>query len=85
MKSSRCNSCGGFSFRADRALAGRLVCNNCGTPINSIQKLCNDFFTKRCGFLIIDALTEGKEFEKKINEEFDQVHHALFTIICLLY
>ncbi|WP_392351727.1 TFIIB-type zinc finger domain-containing protein [Parasynechococcus sp.] len=27
-----CRQCGSRSFRADRSLAGRLVCTRCGTP-----------------------------------------------------
>lgn len=30
--SGRCSRCGSNSFRADRSLAGRLVCTKCGTP-----------------------------------------------------
>ena len=27
-----CQRCGSFDFIADRALAGRIICANCGTP-----------------------------------------------------
>ena len=30
-----CKFCGSTGFRADRALAGRLVCRVCGKPIDS--------------------------------------------------
>ena len=29
----RCTYCGGNNLRADRALAGRLVCGECGRPV----------------------------------------------------
>lgn len=32
MSTRRCVQCGSSSFRADRSLGGRLVCNRCGTP-----------------------------------------------------
>lgn len=32
MSTRRCTQCGSSSFRADRSLGGRLVCNRCGTP-----------------------------------------------------
>lgn len=32
MSRNRCFVCGGFNFRADRALSGRLVCTSCGNP-----------------------------------------------------
>ena len=47
MKPSLCNSCGGSSFRADRALAGRLVCNKCGTPFDSNRKFNNRLNRKK--------------------------------------
>ena len=33
MRSRFCTSCGGSNFRADRALAGRLVCIDCGMAL----------------------------------------------------
>ena len=30
-----CSNCGGRSFRADRALAGKVICNRCSTPLGS--------------------------------------------------
>ena len=30
---ARCRNCGSNSIRADRALAGRLICNQCGCPL----------------------------------------------------
>ena len=30
-----CPNCGGKSFRADRALAGKVICNKCSTPLGS--------------------------------------------------
>ena len=30
----RCNRCGSSNLRADRALAGRIICNDCGTPFS---------------------------------------------------
>ena len=41
-----CLYCGSYNFRADRSLAGRLVCNNCGNPyssrkINFVKKAFN--------------------------------------------
>ncbi len=32
MIKNKCLVCGGLSFRADRALSGRLVCISCGNP-----------------------------------------------------
>ena len=32
MKGNSCKRCGARSFRADRALAGRLICSRCGMP-----------------------------------------------------
>ncbi len=34
MPGVKCSNCGSRSIRADRALAGRLVCNDCGYPIS---------------------------------------------------
>ena len=35
MNSSQCNICGSSQFRADRALAGKLICTKCGSPVGS--------------------------------------------------
>ena len=35
MRNNRCKSCGSKDFRADRALAGRLVCATCGNPLGT--------------------------------------------------
>ncbi len=35
MGNNRCKSCGGKKFRADRALAGKLICATCGSPIGT--------------------------------------------------
>ncbi len=32
MSQNTCYRCGNSQFRADRALAGRLICSVCGTP-----------------------------------------------------
>lgn len=32
MSPNRCNYCGSTNLRADRALAGRIICNECGIP-----------------------------------------------------
>ena len=32
MVAKRCNYCGSNSLIADRSLAGRIICNDCGTP-----------------------------------------------------
>ena len=46
MSKIRCRVCGSRSLRADRALAGRIICNNCGTPINSKGKYRQTRFHK---------------------------------------
>ena len=57
MQLNSCNFCGSRDFRADRALAGRLVCSNCGTPQGTRSnqrrdnKLINRTFNNK--FLII--------------------------------
>jgi hypothetical protein len=33
-----CPRCGSWSVRADRSLAGRMVCGNCGTPLQGVQR-----------------------------------------------
>ena len=35
MKTNSCHKCGSFNLIADRALAGRIICANCGTPISN--------------------------------------------------
>jgi len=35
MSNIRCKTCGSKDFRADRALAGRLFCVRCGSPIGT--------------------------------------------------
>ena len=48
MNTNRCNVCGSNSLRADRALAGRIVCNNCGSPVGVRLRKSKTFFrTKR--------------------------------------
>ncbi len=39
MPTYQCNNCGGRSFLADRALAGRMICTDCGTPIGQRGKI----------------------------------------------
>lgn len=34
-----CPRCGSLAVRADRALAGRLVCGHCGIPLNGVHHL----------------------------------------------
>ena len=34
-----CSQCGSWTIRADRSLAGRMVCGRCGTPIKSAGSL----------------------------------------------
>ncbi len=48
MTALRCRNCGSTNMRADRALAGRLVCNQCGYLIGS--KLVNKNSTVRRSF-----------------------------------
>ncbi len=38
MIKNKCYVCGCFSFRADRALSGRLVCTACGNPYGVRKK-----------------------------------------------
>ncbi|MEC8213650.1 MAG: TFIIB-type zinc finger domain-containing protein [Cyanobacteriota bacterium] len=35
MSPAVCQNCGSRSFRADRSLGGRLICQTCGTPAGS--------------------------------------------------
>ena len=37
MNSSPCPRCGSLTYRADRSLAGRLICSQCGAPYGSIN------------------------------------------------
>ena len=57
MIKNKCLVCGGFDFRADRALAGRLICISCGNPygIRKISRNNNLFFfrSKKIVFIII--------------------------------
>jgi len=32
-----CPRCGSWSVRADRSLAGRMVCGRCGTPLQGVK------------------------------------------------
>ena len=53
-----CSRCGSLSLRADRSLAGRLVCRECGTPIDINPKSIfrpsgNKNFFRRKKYLII--------------------------------
>jgi hypothetical protein len=34
-----CPQCGSWSIRADRSLAGRMVCGRCGTPLQGVSRL----------------------------------------------
>ncbi len=34
-----CSQCGSWTIRADRSLAGRMVCGRCGTPIKGGRNL----------------------------------------------
>lgn len=61
MANNRCLICNGTNFRADRALAGRLVCNQCGTPIGiraNYSKINNNknFRINRFGIYLIIGL-----------------------------
>ena len=33
-----CPHCGSWSVRADRSLAGRMVCGRCGTPLQGVKR-----------------------------------------------
>ena len=33
-----CPRCGSWSVRADRSLAGRMVCGRCGTPLQGVAR-----------------------------------------------
>ena len=33
MKSNSCDKCGSLNLVADRVLAGRIICANCGSPV----------------------------------------------------
>ena len=33
-----CPQCGSWSVRADRSLAGRMVCGRCGTPLQGVNR-----------------------------------------------
>ena len=33
-----CPQCGSWSVKADRSLAGRMVCGRCGTPLQGVQR-----------------------------------------------
>ncbi|MEY2644657.1 MAG: hypothetical protein RLZZ611_1306 [Cyanobacteriota bacterium] len=33
-----CPRCGSWSIRADRSLAGRMVCGRCGTPLQGVGR-----------------------------------------------
>jgi len=46
MRNYRCNNCDCNSFTADRALAGRLICNNCGVPLGSRSQKSAKYSTK---------------------------------------
>ena len=46
MPAIRCRNCGANSFRADRALAGRLVCNQCGIPYGNKVSPKNKFIRR---------------------------------------
>ncbi len=35
MRNNSCSRCGSLNLIADRALAGRIICANCGTPISN--------------------------------------------------
>ena len=35
MNYKRCFYCGGTNLRADRSLAGKIICGDCGRPISS--------------------------------------------------
>ena len=61
MDSKFCNRCGGKNLIADRALAGRLVCRDCGTPQSnrSIQmkyQVRNKFNLRSNRLLIISLI-----------------------------
>ena len=38
-KTMACSQCGSWTIRADRSLAGRMVCGRCGTPIKNAGSL----------------------------------------------
>ena len=62
MNKQVCHKCGSRSFKADRALAGRVICSNCSTPLTkdlSVNKYIgvrhshNFFFGKTFIILLI--------------------------------
>ena len=68
MPSNRCHRCGSFNLIADRALAGKIICSDCGTPILNSYRSNNSIFTFKksnrsilllllCIFLIIIILS----------------------------
>ena len=46
MLKNQCFVCGSFSFRADRALSGRLICTSCGNPYG-VRKIGRNKFTNK--------------------------------------
>jgi len=44
MIKNKCLVCGGFNFRADRALSGRLICTSCGNPYGVKRLVRNDLY-----------------------------------------
>jgi len=40
---NRCSNCGSTNLRADRALSGRIVCNDCGIPFGNSSYRTRNF------------------------------------------
>ena len=62
MNNSICPSCGSKNLFADRALAGRLVCRDCASPVGSLnssfpKSLNNNQSIRTYKYIFIFALT----------------------------
>ena len=63
MKRLSCHKCGGYKLIADRALGGKIICTDCGTPYElrnnySSYKFSSNLATKRNKrFIFFAALT----------------------------
>ena len=57
MINNKCYYCGSTNLRADRALAGKIICANCGRPYitrnNIIRLNKSSFFNVRTKYLLI--------------------------------
>ncbi len=55
---TKCFYCGSKDFRADRALAGKLICIRCGRPISNVNNFRKSLNINRSNnFLIIFIIT----------------------------